>query len=71
MFRLHLAVQRIVQWLAGHRPVDPGLIAHPADLRHPPASVIGNAKVANLARPDQVRENMNSLGKRCRVVFLM
>ena len=49
VLHLRLAVQRVVERLTGDRTIDARRVAQAADLRHPPAPVVRNAEITDLA----------------------
>ena len=70
-FDFDFPVQRVIQWLGSDGPVDARLIAKAADLGDTPAPVIRYTEIADFACPDQIRQSMNCLRQRRRVVFLV
>ena len=68
---LRHAVQRVVERLADHGPVDARRVAKAADLRQAPGAEVGDAEMADLAGPHEVRHGAHRLLQRRRVVLLV
>ena len=71
VFDFDLAVEGVVERLAGNGTVDAGLVAQRADFGDAPGAVVGDAEITDFAGAYQVGQRVDGLGEWRGVVFLV